>query len=105
MDKQHRDCWLIQEKDFISPKEISQRRLVCSSPADTFYNLIDRAYFLLKTSQVGLTRAELTSILAGFSLSFVTKSGQRNKPKENLSDSVEGLLSKTQHCIFTRKQV
>lgn len=42
-----------------------QRRPVRSSPADTFHNLIDRAYFLLKTSQVGLTHAELTSILAG----------------------------------------
>ena len=66
MDKQHTDCRLMQEKDLISPKEISQRRLVRSSPADTFYNLIDRAYFLLKTSQVGLTHAELTSILAGW---------------------------------------
>lgn len=65
MDKQHVDCWLIQ-KDLISPKEISQMRLVHSSPADTFYNLIDRAYFLLKTSQVGLTHAELTSTLAGW---------------------------------------
>lgn len=39
------------------------------------------------------------------SLSFVTKSGQRNKGKENLSDPAEGLLSKTQHGISTRKQI
>lgn len=42
---------------------------------------------------------------ARFSPSFVTKSGQRNKPKENLSHLTEGLLSKTQLCVFTRNRV